>query len=121
MENQLKLAILALAQTSNIQKELVQNSPIAGEELILYYADAVESYFESNNWDGSDPKNMALKRLDDFILSKSGREYQDIWLNPEKLDGSEWQNIRYLATVVLKEFDWAWELPQPLYSRVISI
>ncbi|QMT33966.1 hypothetical protein LNQ82_05720 [Conchiformibius steedae DSM 2580] len=121
MKNELRLAIQALAQPSNIQKKLVQNSPIVGEELILYYSDAIESYFESDHLDMSASQNIALKQLDDFILSKSGHEYQDIWLNPEKLDGSEWQHIRYLATIVAKEFNWTLESPQPLYTIIISI
>lgn len=115
----LKWSILALAQSPEIQKQLVSSEGMTGEEIILEFSDAIDEYYHSNP-NSQNRQFILLKELDEYILSKSGNDYEHLWLDEKYLTCHEWETIRLMAKKIAMEFDWDIVCPSPLYSIIIS-
>ncbi|SSY80864.1 hypothetical protein [Alysiella crassa] len=116
-DEKLKWSILALAQSPDIQKQLVCSHGMTGEEIILEFSDAVDEYYHSQT-DKQSKQFILIKELDDYILSKSRPEYEYLWLDDDYLISQEWEIIRNMAKKIAMEFKWDMVCPAPLYSAI---
>ena len=114
----LQQALLALMQEPEKQKELAGYSALAGEEIVLAFADALEACLaDSSSFSSS--QNPALAELDAYIRAISGEAYNHIWLEESGLYGEEWQRIRMLARAAAAAFGWENLPTAPLYGRIV--
>ena len=91
---------------------------MAGEEIVLAFADALEACpVGSNSFSSS--QNTALAELDAYIRTISGEAFTHIWLEESGLYGEEWQRIRMLARAAAAAFGWENLPAAPLYRRIV--
>ena len=118
-----KWSLMALASSSCVQKNLLPENSMVGEEIVLEYEEAVGENLERIHEyiDITEKKLVLLRDLDAYISGKSGEKYAYLWLENSSLDDSEWQEIRSLAMGVILAFHWEMEIPKALYSEVINV
>ena len=118
-----KWSLMALASSSCVQKNLLPENSMVGEEIVLEYEEAVGENLERIHEyiDITEKQLVLLRDLDAYISGKSGEKYADLWLENSSLDDSEWQEIRSLAMGVILAFHWEMETPKALYSEVINV
>ena len=118
-----KWSLMALASSSCVQKNLLPENSMVGEEIVLEYEEAVGENLERIHEyiDITEKQLVLLRDLDAYISGKSGEEYAYLWLENSSLDDSEWQEIRSLAMGVILAFHWEMETPKALYSEVINV
>ena len=118
-----KWSLLALASSSCVQKNLLPENSMVGEEIVLEYEEAVGENLERIHEyiDITEKQLVLLRDLDAYISGKSGEKYAYLWLENSSLDDSEWQEIRSLAMGVILAFHWEMEIPKALYSEVINV
>ena len=118
-----KWSLMALASSSCVQKNLLPENSMVGEEIVLEYEEAVGENLERIHEyiDITEKQLVLLRDLDAYISGKSGEKYAYLWLENSGLDDSEWQEIRSLAMGVILAFHWEMETPKALYSEVINV
>ena len=118
-----KWSLMALASSSCVQKNLLPENSMVGEEIVLEYEEAVGENLERIHEyiDITEKQLVLLRDLDAYISGKSGEKYAYLWLENSSLDDSEWQEIRSLAMGVILAFHWEMEIPKALYSEVINV
>ena len=118
-----KLFLFSLASSSCVQKNLLPENSMVGEEIVLEYEEAVGENLERIHEyiDITEKQLVLLRDLDAYISGKSGEKYAYLWLENSSLDDSEWQEIRSLAMGVILAFHWEMEIPKALYSEVINV
>jgi hypothetical protein len=118
-----KWSLMALASSSCVQKNLLPENSMVGEEIVLEYEEAVGENLERIHEyiDITEKQLVLLRDLDAYISGKSGEKYAYLWLENSSLDDSEWQEIRSLAMGVILAFHWEMETPKALYSEVINV
>ncbi len=118
-----KWSLMALASSSCVQKNLLPENSMVGEEIVLEYEEAVGENLERihDYIDITEKQLVLLRDLDAYISGKSGEKYAYLWLENSSLDDSEWQEIRSLAMGVILAFHWEMETPKALYSEVINV
>ena len=118
-----KWSLMALASSSCVQKNLLPDNSMVGEEIVLEYEEAVGENLERIHEyiDITEKQLVLLRDLDAYISGKSGEKYAYLWLENSSLDDSEWQEIRSLAMGVILAFHWEMETPKALYSEVINV
>ena len=118
-----KWSLMALASSSCVQKNLLPENSMVGEEIVLEYEEAVGENLERIHEyiDITEKQLVLLRDLDAYISGKSGEKYAYLWLKNSSLDDSEWQEIRSLAMGVILAFHWEMETPKALYSEVINV
>lgn len=118
-----KWSLMALASSSCVQKNLLPENSMVGEEIVLEYEEAVGENLERIHEyiDITEKQLVLLRDLDAYISGKSGEKYAYLWLENSSLDDSEWQEIRSLAMGVILAFHWEMETPEALYSEVINV
>ena len=118
-----KWSLMALSSSSCVQKNLLPENSMVGEEIVLEYEEAVGENLERIHEyiDITEKQLVLLRDLDAYISGKSGEKYAYLWLENSSLDDSEWQEIRSLAMGVILAFHWEMEIPKALYSEVINV
>ena len=118
-----KWSLMALASSSCVQKNLLPENSMVGEEIVLEYEEAVGENLERIHEyiDITEKQLVLLRDLDAYISGKSGEKYAYLWLENSSLDDSEWQEIRSLAMGFILAFHWEMETPKALYSEVINV
>ena len=118
-----KWSLMALASSSCVQKNLLPENSMVGEDIVLEYEEAVGENLERIHEyiDITEKQLVLLRDLDAYISGKSGEKYAYLWLENSSLDDSEWQEIRSLAMGVILAFHWEMEIPKALYSEVINV
>ena len=118
-----KWSLMALASSSCVQKNLLPENSMVGEEIVLEYEEAVGENLERIHEyiDITEKQLVLLRDLDAYISGKRGEKYAYLWLENSSLDDSEWQEIRSLAMGVILAFHWEMEIPKALYSEVINV
>ena len=118
-----KWSLMALASSSCVQKNLLPENSMVGEEIVLEYEEAVGENLERIHEyiDITEKQLVLLRDLDAYISGKSGEKYAYLWLENSSLDDSEWQEIRSLAMGVILAFHWEMEIPKALYSELINV
>ena len=118
-----KWSLMALASSSCVQKNLLPENSMVGEEIVLEYEETVGENLERIHEyiDITEKQLVLLRDLDAYISGKSGEKYAYLWLENSSLDDSEWQEIRSLAMGVILAFHWEMETPKALYSEVINV
>ena len=103
-----KWSLMALASSSCVQKNLLPENSMVGEEIVLEYEEAVGENLERIHEyiDITEKQLVLLRDLDAYISGKSGEKYAYLWLENSSLDDSEWQEIRSLAMGVILAFHW---------------
>ena len=121
--DKVKWSLMALASSSCVQKNLLPENSMVGEEIVLEYEEAVGENLERIHEyiDITEKQLVLLRDLDAYISGKSGEKYAYLWLENSSLDDSEWQEIRSLAMGVILAFHWEMETPKALYSEVINV
>jgi hypothetical protein len=78
-------------------------APESLDELALQYDDIAAAANDMLlSGELSRPQYEAAVALDEFLLRMSGQDKQDLWLTERLFSASEWQEVRRLASELLK-------------------
>ena len=106
--DKLKNQILLFASSADVQVDSYPDDVCVGDELALGFDEA----FRKVKTELAPNQLQAVERLDEYISSISGADFEDLWLDQAKLRIDErWETIRSLANEVLAEMGWQYETP----------
>lgn len=96
-------SLFALAQPARIQLELFPDFANTADELALSWEEAIE---------GTDLNELpfsareSIKKLDDYMLSISGKENAALWTDKSVTSSIQWATMRKMACDAIKELGW---------------
>lgn len=104
-------SIFALASDAAIQDALFPSFAAKGDELVIEFGDWLESvnlsFFTTE-------QQLAIKRLDDFIIGHSGEAFSVLYTDNSQLYKNEYcAEVRRLACELINEMHWQYKIPQP--------
>lgn len=105
--NKIKWVTQAIAQPCEIQKSLFPDFANIADELAVEWEMALN---ELNNSQVaslfSSEQKLAVKNLDDYMLSISGAANIQYWNNDALCRSVEWQKMRKMANDILRIMNW---------------
>jgi hypothetical protein len=103
--------LFALASEADIQDALFPDFAAKGDELVLEFDEWRNNV---NTASFTEHQLAAIKQLDDYISSHSGKAFAELYLDTRQLYSHEhWVKVRGLAQQVIKAFGWAYQKPTP--------
>lgn len=118
--SELRRCVQALAQPSEVQRQLYPDFVCVGDELALGFDDACRA-FRSASPQLSESQAGALAALDELLDDLSAPDRADFWLDPERLASDPaWARVRAAARAVLVAFGWPEEVPQKNGATYVS-
>ena len=106
--DKLKNQVLLFASSADVQVDSYPEGVCVGDESALDFDEALRSA----RTELAPNQIQAVERLDEYILSVSGADFEDLWLDQTKLRFDErWETIRSLAKEMLVEMGWQYETP----------
>ena len=105
--NKIKWVTQAIAQPCEIQKSLFPDFANIADELAVEWEMALDELNEpllSSSL--TSEQKLALKKLDDYMLSISGAANIQYWNNDALCESVEWQKIRKMAIDILLIMNW---------------
>lgn len=105
--NKIKWITQAIAQPCEIQKSLFPEFANIADELVVEWEIALDELNDRLVASSlSSEQKLAVKKLDDYILSISGAANIHYWNNDSLCESAEWQKIRKMAIDILLVMNW---------------
>ncbi len=105
--NKIKWVTQAIAQPCEIQKSLFPDFANIADELAVEWEMALNELNDSQVASlFSSEQKLAVKNLDDYMLSISGAVNIQYWNNDALCRSVEWQKIRKMANDILRIMNW---------------
>ncbi len=105
MRNQLQRAVVALAQTADIQLSLFPDFVCKADELALDFEDGLyEMVGHEDEFSGK--QRAAIDTLDKLILSKCGEQDASFWNETAVREHPFWEEIRTAAKEAAATIGW---------------
>lgn len=112
MLSKLKWIIQALAISAAEQVRLFPDFVNVADELALIWEEVLDSLDVLEAMVSTEAL-LAIRKLDEKILSISGESNLQIWTEKALYESTHWEEIRGLATVVAKKMSWPISSPGP--------
>ncbi|NIJ63426.1 hypothetical protein FHR20_000357 [Sphingomonas leidyi] len=119
---QLERAVLALAQSADVQLSLFPDFVCKADELALDFEEALDMFF-GHEVELAEHERIELNALDCLILSKSGEANVAFWTDDALRHHPTWDEIRVAAKSTATAFGWVLRCPLPsgaIYIRSAS-
>ncbi|CAN7576380.1 hypothetical protein LJR232_004016 [Aquipseudomonas alcaligenes] len=112
MLSKLKWVIQALAIPADEQVRLFPDFVNAADELALILEEVLSDF---EGLDATVPVDalLAVRRLDEKILSVSGECNSQVWTERALYESIHWEEIRGLAAIVAEQMGWPIDSPGP--------
>jgi hypothetical protein len=108
VSEQFEWSLLALAQPAKIQLGLFPDFANAADELALSWEEALED----TDLDAlPDNAKIAIKELDDYMLSISGKDNAELWTSESISSSVQWAKMRKIACKAVNELGWVKSSP----------
>lgn len=105
--NKIKWVTQAIAQPCEIQKSLFPDFANIADELAVEWEMALNDLNDSQVASlFSSEQKLAVKNLDDYMLSISGAANIQYWNNDALCRSVEWQKMRKMANDILRIMNW---------------
>lgn len=105
--NKIKWVTQAIAQPCEIQKSLFPDFANIADELAVEWEMALNELNDSQvAYLFSSEQKLAVKNLDDYMLSISGAANIQYWNNDALCRSVEWQKMRKMANDILRIMNW---------------
>lgn len=105
--NKIKWVTQAIAQPCEIQKSLFPDFANIADELAVEWEMALNELNDSQVASlFSSEQKLAVKNLDDYMLSISGAANIQYWNNDALCRSVEWQKMRKMANDILRIMNW---------------
>lgn len=105
--NKIKWVTQAIAQPCEIQKSLFPDFANIADELAVEWEMALNELNDSQVASlFSSEQKLAVKNLDDYMLSISGAANIQYWNNDALCRSVEWQKMRKMAIDILRIMNW---------------
>lgn len=105
MRNQLRRAVIALAQPAAIQLSLFPDFVCKADELALDFESGLDALVGHED-EITAEQRVAIEALDQLLISMSGEKYAYFWTDEAVLADPTWEAIRALARSVALIFSW---------------
>ena len=116
---QLQWATFAIAQPAAGQIALFPDFVVVADELALEWESALRRIdLEGDAITGD--QRAAIRTLDTFMSSISGRENERFWTDEALRDAPEWRRMRDMAADIAKRFGWPLAHPGPVSGFYIG-
>lgn len=105
--NKIKWVTQAIAQPCEIQKSLFPDFANIADELAVEWEMALDELNDPLVASSlTSEQKLALKKLDDYMLSISGAANIQYWNNDALCRSVEWQKMRKMAIDILRIMNW---------------
>lgn len=104
--NQLRISVAVLSKPANEQTEIYNQ----GVYPALAMTEAFDDFYQTiifEEFQITSKQKLALIALNDFLENLPSDEMDKIYDTPSLFTYKEWEDIRLIATEVLKAFDWS--------------
>ena len=108
--SKIKWVTQVFAQNSEVQKSLFPEFVNVADELAVEWEIALDELKENSEF--TEEQRLAIKMLDDYMLSISGPANIQYWNNDALCHSTEWRNMRKLAKNILNIMGWDFITPQ---------
>ncbi len=118
MRNQLRNAVVALAQPASVQLELFPNFVCTADELALNLEDGLYEIVGHED-EFSSEQRAAIAALDQILSDISGQRHAAFWTDLALREHPTWADIRVMAAETAALF--GWDIATPHASGAIYI
>jgi len=120
MLNRLEKAVLALAQSADVQLSSLPDFVCQADELALNFEEGL-SELDGHGGEITGEQCVPLNALDKLISSMSGERNDSFWTDDAVRSHAVWEQIRTAAKAVAIAFGWELRHPPPSGAIYISV
>ncbi|MBZ9752687.1 hypothetical protein K7W42_17735 [Deinococcus sp. HMF7604] len=115
-------AVRALAQSPEVQQQLLAENPMAGDEMAIdfdaWYVPAVRDGYLA---DWTPDQCQALKKIDLLLTQMTALQETELWTSDALATSSWWVIVRSAARDALRRLQWPPNPPERLQNKTIVV